>query len=579
MLGEAGAWRKHRFGIILGAFFCLFLLLSLGLFAFSSPKAPIGTVLPEHSVYEEQVRLFALPDGGFLCVSVHDSQTYLLYLNPDGTPRLREDELELEVLDFPFGQISLTGDTLFLSGQKVDREETIGYLLEFPLSAAGGMMDQVQSFSNDWYEFLTDSFRQTGDGRYYGIRQGDIALFSAEDLQQAIDPGEFPVFQFPALFPEADLQQVEVSPDGYLYLYAHTPDGAAIWGADASVDFSVDQAVQLSGDVPGFPLHPIKEGWVADADGAVYSVEEDRTFSYQTSAWSARGVSSLSNGNLLLQTQENRLEEYVPGEWDTPVASYTFAGPVLAVASHTDTAVLLQTEAGISCLMLSDWEEIPGEGSSHEPETSFEESSGSSVPEVPGISSSGSSMLPSGESSEILSEPAHGDGESGSSSGSSPSEDSSASSSEPSSSDGQPEPSTVIDSSEYPADREAGILRVPSGTTIAQVKKPLHLSKDMILAAVRPQGDTVTSGILKTGDLLQLWKGETLLDEITVVISGDLNGTGTVNTRDEDILVDYLMGEEELDSPYFLAADWDQSGTVDLVDLVLLQWEIYPHSS
>ena len=180
MLGEAGAWRKHRFGIILGAFFCLFLLLSLGLFAFSSPKAPIGTVLPEHSVYEEQVRLFALPDGGFLCVSVHDSQTYLLYLNPDGTPRLREDELELEVLDFPFGQISLTGDTLFLSGQKVDREETIGYLLEFPLSAASGMMDQVQSFSNDWYEFLTDSFRQTGDGRYYGIRQGDIALFSAE---------------------------------------------------------------------------------------------------------------------------------------------------------------------------------------------------------------------------------------------------------------------------------------------------------------------------------------------------------------------------------------------------------------
>ena len=71
----------------------------------------------------------------------------------------------------------------------------------------------------------------------------------------------------------------------------------------------------------------------------------------------------------------------------------------------------------------------------------------------------------------------------------------------------------------------------------------------------------------------QLKTGMSVLidDELyTVIVPGDINASGTVNTADMRLLQRVLVGETELTDTAALAADLNENGRPDAADLVLL---------
>ena len=73
------------------------------------------------------------------------------------------------------------------------------------------------------------------------------------------------------------------------------------------------------------------------------------------------------------------------------------------------------------------------------------------------------------------------------------------------------------------------------------------------------------SGDLRTGMAVLL--GE---ETYTVVVPGDINATGTVNTLDMRLAMRYLLGEDDLSPAAFAALDLTRDGEANTGDLVLL---------
>ena len=73
------------------------------------------------------------------------------------------------------------------------------------------------------------------------------------------------------------------------------------------------------------------------------------------------------------------------------------------------------------------------------------------------------------------------------------------------------------------------------------------------------------SGVLKTGYNVSL-SGAVY----PVVVTGDLDGSGTVSSRDTAALMSYFAGSGSLTGCYAGAADVDGDGALDNRDLVLL---------
>lgn len=90
------------------------------------------------------------------------------------------------------------------------------------------------------------------------------------------------------------------------------------------------------------------------------------------------------------------------------------------------------------------------------------------------------------------------------------------------------------------------------------------------LAVANADGSTASgSEPLATGMVLQLMsKDDKVLEEATVVVKGDVCGSGRMNIAQLTVLAAAVTGTRPLTGPYLLAADWNGSGRVDLTDLV-----------
>lgn len=74
------------------------------------------------------------------------------------------------------------------------------------------------------------------------------------------------------------------------------------------------------------------------------------------------------------------------------------------------------------------------------------------------------------------------------------------------------------------------------------------------------------TGACRTGMTVQMKDGTILC----VVVPGDANGSGTVNSADIRALQKAILGEEALSGAFYTAADVDCNGTVDTRDLLLV---------
>ena len=129
----------------------------------------------------------------------------------------------------------------------------------------------------------------------------------------------------------------------------------------------------------------------------------------------------------------------------------------------------------------------------------------------------------------------------------------------------------LITSSVYEIDRTQNLLILPSNTTVAVMRSGLELPENSELLVKKPNGSTQKSGVVGTGVLVNAVRDSSILDTLTVVVYGDVDGTGTVTSTDVRLLYDHLIQKTPLDGIFYTAADLDQNGTVETVDLVLLK--------
>lgn len=129
------------------------------------------------------------------------------------------------------------------------------------------------------------------------------------------------------------------------------------------------------------------------------------------------------------------------------------------------------------------------------------------------------------------------------------------------------EEEVVVTSSEYVVFKDNKMItRVSAGTTLREFRSKISVNKQYEITD--KDGNSVTDGIMKTGDVLSC---ENVKYEISVV--GDISGDGVVNILDLARMRSYLVGELSLTGVYWESADLKYNSKVDILDLAVLRVE------
>ena len=112
------------------------------------------------------------------------------------------------------------------------------------------------------------------------------------------------------------------------------------------------------------------------------------------------------------------------------------------------------------------------------------------------------------------------------------------------------------------------IYDIPPETTISQFKS--NMRYDGWSVALYRDGSVKTSGSVGTAMTAVFSSGG---NEYTFELSvnGDLTGEGNSNSRDVNLLLDYLIGAADFNGVYTVAADLSNDGRIDAVDVALMK--------
>ena len=79
--------------------------------------------------------------------------------------------------------------------------------------------------------------------------------------------------------------------------------------------------------------------------------------------------------------------------------------------------------------------------------------------------------------------------------------------------------------------------------------------------------DKFASTIVKTAIVLRLYDGEDIVDELTLVLKGDVNGDGRLTTTDISQILGYSKGSLDFEGAYLLAGDVNGDGRLTTTDI------------
>lgn len=110
------------------------------------------------------------------------------------------------------------------------------------------------------------------------------------------------------------------------------------------------------------------------------------------------------------------------------------------------------------------------------------------------------------------------------------------------------------------------VTGVQPGTDVQKFVDALKIEKGTG-RLVDADGKVKTDGKVATGDILQLMNGQSVHDEYPVVIYGDVNGDGAINSQDLRRAQRHILGVKAVEGYPLAAADANRDGTVDSRDL------------
>ena len=97
---------------------------------------------------------------------------------------------------------------------------------------------------------------------------------------------------------------------------------------------------------------------------------------------------------------------------------------------------------------------------------------------------------------------------------------------------------------------------------------------DGSLQILDAKGKSKASGIIVTGDVLQLYKGNELYKNYPIVIYGDVNADGKISLMDMITIQRQLVKLSNLDGIYLEASDANDDGKCSLMDMIAIQRQL-----
>lgn len=524
--------------------------------------APVGVGLPDYYTHAQNVHLYSNGSAGFILLGADNSCSKMTYLNNKGLPEdATGTTLSPITLDYPYLSAFLQNNKIYIAGfrkQNADSTDS-GVLLR---------SYQLEQCSNQCYYYCLL-------GGISGLNKQGIAVDCNENtytldcvenkikLYNPISKALSSISPAPTTSGTPDkYTSICISPNQYLYVtYAA---GSQISVINVKNNPPSGIAKKFNSDIPVLPFRFLNGSTAIDANGTVFSASGALPVFHKLYNTNGSGSTAcmLESGSIVCKTATRTAKKFAAD--GTVTAEYNFDGELLDLASNgTIAAAVVRCDTGLRFVDLGK----PTTNGSHS-EISSEDSSDSntgisseninSKPVSSGLASQSSSAPPQSSSSQVLSTPA----------GSDPNEPSESSSS--SSSSQTPQPPSCIQSSSYRIDREEGQIYMDTPVSFTQLKKNIR-SQGAVLRAVKPNGTVISSGNVGTGTVIELQANGKLIDSVTVVVKGDLAGSGSITKRDERILYSYLNSGYELNGPYLQAADMNGDGCVDTLDLLLLK--------
>jgi hypothetical protein len=122
---------------------------------------------------------------------------------------------------------------------------------------------------------------------------------------------------------------------------------------------------------------------------------------------------------------------------------------------------------------------------------------------------------------------------------------------------------TPTTSSKYAIDKKM-VSNIAANTSVAAL---LTQFQNETLEVVDNKGKVLSgSALVGTGAKINLYENNKLIDSVTVVILGDVDGNGIVDTTDVVRVKAAFLGTFTLSDAETLAADVDKSGVIDTTD-------------
>lgn len=131
----------------------------------------------------------------------------------------------------------------------------------------------------------------------------------------------------------------------------------------------------------------------------------------------------------------------------------------------------------------------------------------------------------------------------------------------------QPSPQPTITGKVYTVGDT--VTKVEPETTVADFIKNLAVSNGT--AVVTDAAGKQKDGLVGTGDILRLYSGDKLHKSYPIVIYGDVNGDGQINSHDARVIQKHSVGLETLVGYNLTSADPNKDGTVNSHDARLVQ--------
>lgn len=125
----------------------------------------------------------------------------------------------------------------------------------------------------------------------------------------------------------------------------------------------------------------------------------------------------------------------------------------------------------------------------------------------------------------------------------------------------------VISSNIYDVDLDRHVIKnVSVGTTVSKFSKNVSIKgNDLIF---EKKGKSIKSGKVGTGTIVEFKDLSNKIQTFTIVVRGDVTGTGSVSNMDMRAIYNHIFRNKLLEGVYLEAADINGDGDVDTLDLL-----------